>query len=104
MGEACFALAFDRSCEPSVTTCFEEAGACVCEADDDCDGIRDAHCLPTEFYPPADYCDPSAFGCDALPAWIEALNDASQARADTALGDALSACSEAAAAALEACP
>ena len=102
-GEACFVLAFDRSCEPSVTECSEEDGACVCEATDDCDGILDAHCLPTEFYPPEDYCDPAAFGCDALPAWIAALDAASRARNDTPLSASLSACVLEAMMALEAC-
>ncbi len=103
-GEACFALAFDRSCEPSETTCFEEDGACVCEADDDCSGILDAHCLPTEFYPTEEYCDPSAWPCMELPSWIEALEAAADARAGTPLADDLAACAEDAAAALEACP
>lgn len=102
-GEACFALAFDKSCEPSQTTCFAEGDACVCEATDDCSGIVDAHCLPTEFYPPEDYCDVSVWPCETLPGWIDALETAADARPDTALATALTDCALEAREALEAC-
>lgn len=102
-GEACFSLAFDRSCEPSSTVCFEEGDACVCEATEDCDGVLDAHCLPTEFYPPEDYCDPEAWSCEELDAWREALQRAAQFRAGTALNQALAECAAAATEAIGAC-
>lgn len=102
-GEACFALAFDRSCEPSSTVCFQEGNACLCEASDDCDGVLDAHCLPTEFYPPADYCDPGAWSCDELGAWRETLLRTAQVRAGTPLSQALTECAAAATEAIGAC-
>jgi len=103
--EACFVLAFDRTCEASRTDCYEtDDGACTCAGTDDCSGVVDAHCLPTEFYPPAGYCDPSAWSCDELPAWIAALNLAAEPRVGTPLGDALEACSTEASAAAVACP
>ena len=102
-GEACFSLAFDRSCEASSTVCFEEGDACVCEATEDCDGVLDAHCLPTEFYPPADYCDPAAFPCDDLGAWRDALLLAAEEHSDTGLSQALFECATEATQAFEAC-
>ena len=102
VGEACFALAYDRICEPSSTRCFEEDEACVCEATDDCGGSLDAHCLPTEFYPPSDYCRVDAFDCDTLGDWAAALRGAAQAK--PALAPALEACAESADVALAECP
>lgn len=102
-GEACFSLAFDRSCEASSTVCFEEGDACVCEATEDCDGVLDAHCLPTEFYPPADYCDPAAFPCDELGAWRDALQLAAEEHSDTGLSQALLECATEATQAFETC-
>ncbi|MBV1857902.1 MAG: hypothetical protein KUG77_05775 [Nannocystaceae bacterium] len=102
-GEACFSLAFDRNCEASSTVCFEEGNACVCEASDDCDGVLDAHCLPTEFYPPADYCDPKAWPCDELDAWRDALLRAAQEHAGTPLSEALTDCATEATEAHETC-
>lgn len=103
-GEACFSLAFDLSCEPSSTVCFEENDACVCESTDDCDGILDAHCLPTEFYPPNDDCDPGAWACEELEAWRGALLEAAQVRAGTPLSTSLTECATEASNAIEACP
>ncbi len=102
-GEACFSLAFGRSCEASSTVCFQEGNACVCEASDDCEGILDAHCLPTEFYPPSDYCDPGAFPCDELDAWQIALRRAAQEHAGTPMGEALRDCAAEATEASEMC-
>ena len=102
-GEACFALAFDKSCEPSQTVCSAQGDACVCDLTADCSGIVDAHCLPTEFYPPSEYCDVSAWSCEALPEWIEALDTAADARADTPLAASLADCASRARDALQAC-
>lgn len=102
-GEACFALAYDKSCEPSETRCFADGDACVCEATNDCDGVLDAHCLPTEFYPPAEYCDVAAWSCEALPGWIDALTAAAEDRADTPLAAALDDCASRARDALQGC-
>ena len=101
-GEACFTLAFERSCEPSVTTCSAQGDACVCEATDDCDGVLHAHCLPTQFYPPEQYCDPSLFSCEELPAWADALERSAE-NATATLAERLTACAQTARTAVEDC-
>ena len=87
--------------------CFEEDGACVCEATADCDGILDAHCLPTEFYPPEAYCDVAARDCGDLGAWSDALARAADHHGNEpsgqALSHALADCASEAAEAIEAC-
>ena len=70
--EACFVRAYDADCLPSSVTCEEEAGACACATTDDCGGVVQAHCLPTEFYPKSEYC-PVDLGCSELNARRDAI-------------------------------
>jgi hypothetical protein len=102
-GEACFTIAYERICEPSSTTCTEEGGACRCEATDDCNGIAEGHCLPTQFYPPSEYCDPSLFSCEDLESWAAALEQAAGAT-DESLAAGLRSCAEQARERAGACP
>ncbi|MGH1342881.1 MAG: hypothetical protein ACRBN8_15065 [Nannocystales bacterium] len=102
-GEACFSLAFDRTCEPSSTVCTEAGNTCECESTADCEGVLDAHCLPTEFYPPSDYCNPAVWACDELGAWQDALLRAAQEYVGTPLSEALTECAGQAADARETC-
>ena len=66
-------VVYESACTPSEVDCGEASGTCQCGLTDDYGGSTRAHCLPREFYAPAEYRDISLWDFTTLPAWVEAL-------------------------------